>query len=214
MTRINRKQRAFERREQDILDTALALCSTFEFESVTVDQIAERAEVSKGTLYKHFASKDELFFRLNMRFYHGLLNQLREKVTAQPPLQLLRHIIEHALRYHLQHAEYRYVVKYCDRLDFIERAEPAWGDDFLALDRAFQEWGIPIIQAAIDAGALQQRPVEALMIGLHACFKGTVTMLWTKNDWCPLANNASDEELLKAMTDFMMAGLIGQPATL
>ena len=56
----DRKQREFERRERDILAAALELCSTPEWESVTVGQIADRAEVGKGTVYKHFEGKADL----------------------------------------------------------------------------------------------------------------------------------------------------------
>ncbi len=208
MARQDRRLREFERRESEILDAALALCSTREFESVTMGQIAERAEVGKGTLYMHVASKDELLFRLYLRFYQGLLAQLREQVTNGPPIDQLRHFIDHALRYHLAHQEYRYVVEYCDRIDFRERAEPAWRDDFLTLDRAFEEWGGPLIEAGMEAGAVARRPVTEVMLGLHACFKGAIGMLWAGTDWCPLGSDQA--QVLSAVTNFMVGGLAGR----
>jgi len=132
MSQIDRKQREFEKREEEILDAALELCSTHEFESVTVEQIATQVGIGKGTVYKHFSSKDELLFRINIRFYEGLLQQLREQISDLPPLQQFQQIIENSFRYHINNREYRYIVEYCDRLDFMERAEPAWSDDFLA----------------------------------------------------------------------------------
>ena len=203
----DRKQREFQRREQDILAAALELCSTPEWESVAVGQIADRAEIGKGTVYKHFVSKDELLFRLMMDFYHGLLRMLRDDMTEGSPKEKLRYAVERSLHYHIEHKEYRYVVEYCERIDFKERANPAWRGDFLELDRAFQAWGIPILEAGMDAGQFQRQPPERVMIGMHACFKGAIAMVWASQDWCPLGD---DETVVEAVTDFMMAGLTGR----
>jgi AcrR family transcriptional regulator len=203
----DRKQREFQRREQDILSAALELCSTPQWESVTVEQIADRAEIGKGTVYKHFVSKDELLFRLMMGFYQGLLQTLREDMAQGNPPEKLRCAVERALRYHSEHREYRYVVEYCDRIDFKERADRAWRDDFLELDRAFQEWGGPIITAGMESAQFQRQPLDQVMIGMHACFKGAVSMIWATRDWCPLGDN---ETVVASVTDFMMAGLRGR----
>jgi len=64
VARIDRQKREFPRRELEILDVALELCSSADFESVTIEQIARGGDVGKGTVYKHFAGKDELLFRL------------------------------------------------------------------------------------------------------------------------------------------------------
>ena len=44
------------------------------------------------------------------------------------------------------------MVEFCARIDFMERAEPAWRDDFLRLDQAFQEWGVPLIEQGMEEG--------------------------------------------------------------
>lgn len=55
-----------------ILDAALDLFSTSGFEGVSVKQIAERVGIKDSSLYKHFASKREIFdtlmTRMNERF--------------------------------------------------------------------------------------------------------------------------------------------------
>ena len=58
-----RREREFQRREGEILDAALELFSADDWQSVTIDQIARRAEIGKGTVYLHFASKDEIYAR-------------------------------------------------------------------------------------------------------------------------------------------------------
>ncbi len=208
MARSDRKQRELDCREKEILDAALLLCSMPDWESVTVEQIATGADVSKGTVYNHFASKDELLFRLMIRFYHGLLVKLRDGLEEGAPREQFRSIIQRGLAYHATHPEYRYIVQYCERADFKERAAPGWRDDFLELDRAFQEWGGPMIERGMATGDFTQRPIQAVMLGIHASFKGAITLLWAGNDWCPAGGDT--ETIIPAVTDFIMAGLEGR----
>lgn len=70
-----RKVREFRRREQEILDTALQLFLEQGEDSVTVEMIADRVGIGKGTIYKHFRSKAEIYLRL-MLDYERDLNQL------------------------------------------------------------------------------------------------------------------------------------------
>jgi AcrR family transcriptional regulator len=205
----DRKQRQFAHREREILAAALALCSTPDWERVTVNQIARHAEVGKGTVYKHFASKDELLFRLMMDFYRGLLDVLREQIPPGSAIEQLRAAVARALRYHADHKEYRYVVAYCERIDFKERADARWKEDFLELDRAFMGWASPILAAGIEQGLIEPRPLEQLMLGISAAFHGAVGMIWASKEWCPLGD---DDSVIAAVTDFVMVALAGRCA--
>ena len=51
-------------REQALLDAAVALMDRDDWQTVTVEEIAHRAEYAKGTVYRHFPSKDDLLARL------------------------------------------------------------------------------------------------------------------------------------------------------
>lgn len=207
MPNTDRKQRQFESRERDILAAALALCSTPEWEKVTIGQIAKRAEVGKGTLYSHFASKDELLFRLMMMFYQGLLERLRGQTPSVLSPEQLRLAIERALDYYGEHKDYRYVVEYCQRCDFKERADPGWKSDFLQLDRAFMAWAEPILNAGMEQGLIERRPINELMLGIDATFKGAVSLMWAGPDWCPLGDQ---EVVIAAVTDFILSALMGR----
>ena len=62
----------------------------------------------------------------------------------------------------------------------------------------------------MHAGEFEHRPVEHVMLGMHACFQGAVTMLWSADNWCMTAD---DETVIEAATSFMMAGLVGRAST-
>ena len=89
----DRKEREFKRREEEILAAALALFRNDNWQAVTVEQIAEAAEIGKGTIYKHFASKDEMYARLVMDYQKHGIEKLRRIDPTLDVIQRLRAII-------------------------------------------------------------------------------------------------------------------------
>jgi AcrR family transcriptional regulator len=55
------RQRRKEARPQELLDAALALFAEKGFSATRAEEVAQRAGVSKGTLYLYYPSKEELF---------------------------------------------------------------------------------------------------------------------------------------------------------
>ncbi|MEM7332112.1 MAG: TetR/AcrR family transcriptional regulator [Chloroflexota bacterium] len=59
-----RRERRIAARTQQILDAAAYVFSKVGYESATTKQIAEAADVSEGTLYNYFKSKQELLIEI------------------------------------------------------------------------------------------------------------------------------------------------------
>jgi TetR/AcrR family transcriptional regulator len=62
-----RKEREKEQRKQDIVDAAEKVFFSKGVKNATMDDVAEAAELSKGTLYLYFKNKEELYFAINYR---------------------------------------------------------------------------------------------------------------------------------------------------
>lgn len=56
----SRTERKKERTKQKILSSAMELIQKHDFETVTMEQIAEAADVAKGTLYNYFPAKEAI----------------------------------------------------------------------------------------------------------------------------------------------------------
>ncbi len=67
---LSRREREKRARQQDILNAARELFAAKGFRETTLDEIAQKAEFGKGTLYNYFASKEDIF--------HALIDQLLE----------------------------------------------------------------------------------------------------------------------------------------
>jgi AcrR family transcriptional regulator len=64
VTTISRKQREIREREELILDVARRMLIERGYLGVTMDRIAQEIEYSKGTVYQHFSSKEDLLVAL------------------------------------------------------------------------------------------------------------------------------------------------------
>lgn len=62
-----RRLREKEQRANDIVDAAEKVIFAKGYESATMDEIAEEAELSKGTLYLYFKTKEELYLAIALR---------------------------------------------------------------------------------------------------------------------------------------------------
>jgi AcrR family transcriptional regulator len=67
-----------------ILDVAAHLFGARQFHKVRMDDIAAEADVGKGTLYRYFRDKDELFFALVERAAVQLNCRVNDSVTREP----------------------------------------------------------------------------------------------------------------------------------
>ncbi|MDF2841199.1 MAG: transcriptional regulator TetR family [Clostridia bacterium] len=68
---------------QNLLDKAEELFWKYGYTSVSVDQIAKEAGISKMTIYKHFHSKEDLFVAVLMNNTEFHLNKLIEKIDEK-----------------------------------------------------------------------------------------------------------------------------------
>jgi AcrR family transcriptional regulator len=70
---LPRKQREYLQREQLILDTAQQMLHEHGYAQLTMERIAEAVEYSKGTIYNHFSSKEDLVCSLCCRCVSNLI---------------------------------------------------------------------------------------------------------------------------------------------
>lgn len=81
-----------------ILDAATALLQSSTFDSITLALIAQKAGISKGTLYYYYSNKDDILFDITGRYLDSLAEDLMvwvdnaEKDTSLP--RLIHYILE------------------------------------------------------------------------------------------------------------------------
>src|SRR5690606_8707465 len=81
------RERKKERVREQIRQAALDLFDQRDLDSVTVDEIAERAEVSKSTLFRYFETKEDLVFANSRAYGDTLLAAFAERPSDESVLR-------------------------------------------------------------------------------------------------------------------------------
>ncbi|WP_122038999.1 TetR/AcrR family transcriptional regulator [Asaia bogorensis] len=90
-TSVNRQGRKRQATRQRISDIATALFATRGFDHVTIDAIAEAADVGRMTVFNHFARKEDLFFDREDEIRQIIRNALTGPLSGHP-LDVLRQL--------------------------------------------------------------------------------------------------------------------------
>jgi len=72
LQKASQKAKEFRKREEEILERAQELFIEHGEDKVTVEMIADAVNIGKGTIYKHFETKDEIYLRLMIRYEEEL----------------------------------------------------------------------------------------------------------------------------------------------
>ncbi len=102
-----RKEREVETRRRLILATAKDLFIKKSFSGVTLDDIASAIEISKGTIYNHFGSKEEIYAWILLEHLSILLSYLKEAAkTGRDTSERLRNAAKAYIRFYRENREY------------------------------------------------------------------------------------------------------------
>jgi AcrR family transcriptional regulator len=197
----NRKEREFKRREEDILQAAYDLFSEKGIESVTIEMIAEKAEVGKGTIYKHFSSKNEIFGCLIIGQSKEVL-EIFSKIDQNAPLmvqinQLLRLFWEFVTNDMRKYAVYRK----CDHLLLTENMSPEVLFEFTKANNRKNNKIRTLIQKGIKEQIFKDEPADNLVSAAVGLFTGVYDLM--------LAGEVKpSEELYELMVNMILKGFM------
>jgi TetR/AcrR family transcriptional regulator len=148
-----RKERERQARREAIMASAQELFFAKGFNPTTMDEIAQRAELSKGALYLYFASKEELYVSVMNEGLAILFDRMEEAFKQDlPPDQMIRRLGEVRYRYYLDYREYYRIFFFLEHKDVVRQLPRELIQDNLekAIHR-FQRF-IEVIQQGIDQG--------------------------------------------------------------
>jgi len=96
-----------QQRRLPIFEAAMAVFSEKGFEKATVDEIAERAGIAKGTIYYNYGSKKELFLSLVEEGIERLENAVKSEIARRKSVPAkLESLINVQLRFFDDYKDY------------------------------------------------------------------------------------------------------------
>lgn len=162
-------------RKNQILDAAASVFARSGFSKARMDDIAIESELSKGTLYWYFNSKDEIILAMMNRLFEREFADLealqRADGTAIERMEAFTDFLIQDISQLL--ALIPIVYEYLS-LSFRDNTIRQTLRDYL---RAYLEHLIPIIQQGIDQGEFRQVDASEVSIAIGAIVEGTI-LLW------------------------------------
>ena len=152
LEKATRRAQEFRQREREILDAALALFLEQGEDKVTVEMIADRVGIGKGTIYKHFETKNEIYLLLMIRYEDELADIFRQIRESDDKERLAREYF----RFRISDPK-RYML--FDRLEhkvIKDNAVPELVDKLHRIRAANFEHLQDIVRARIAEGALEE----------------------------------------------------------
>ncbi|TVP58139.1 MAG: TetR/AcrR family transcriptional regulator [Halomonadaceae bacterium] len=148
-----------EQRQEDILVAAALVFSAKGYRCSDVDEIAEKAGVGKGTVYRHFVNKETLFLATvekAMADLSAFVNDSLDKVTC--PLTQFRLAMARYLQYFDRHpGTVELFIQ--ERAEFRRHSKPL----YFVYQASHREKWLELYRRLADAGQLRvQEPEQAL----------------------------------------------------
>jgi AcrR family transcriptional regulator len=94
---VDRRTRKRLATRQAISDVATQLFHERGFDQVTVDEIAEAADVGRMTVFNHFPRKEDMFFDLDEEALGDILGALDQRDPGESPVEALRRFAHRAI---------------------------------------------------------------------------------------------------------------------
>ena len=150
-----------------IFQAALQLISEQGFHATPVSQIAEKAKVGAGSVYRYFKNKEDLLNQLYLEVKSHIHEAMGKSITPKMPFEILfKSVWMNMFNFYISHPqEFSFVEQYCDSpyLTDITRAAGA---------RVLQDYKDALDQAVCD-GQVQDLPSEMVF----AILTGSISSL-------------------------------------
>jgi AcrR family transcriptional regulator len=210
MSTRQRRAREKELRRRSILDAARAAFFEDGFHLATVDDVAARAEVSKGTVYLYFESKETILAHLLLEGLDELVAVLEEAYAAErdiAPGERLRRLAMGYLNFFQANPHYFRLIMALDRGRFQQTVPDQLYEQILARSLRGFHWVIRAVEQGINQEVFNVTECRQAAAALWASLNGVLVLLGH-----PLRREmvASDLESLYWTTfDIALRGLQG-----
>ena len=178
--RIREKKKVFLAREEKIVRAALELLIGENIDRVTVSKIASKAGIGKGTVYKHFLTKNEILVRIMLdyerRIARRLSEALKEAESGDPGAVSKAYFDSRLERPELD----RLVQKLEDRLVDADDIKPQLAE-FSRIRRSHEDALGSMITKLIGEGILEDVPPHYHYLSCWALAQGAVELCFNKS---------------------------------
>lgn len=203
----------FQQRESALLAAARQLFHEQSWDRVTIAEVARHAGIGKGTVYKHFTSKEALYARMVLDCSRHHLAELQEVARNAPAQEAMRRVIRRAFEQLQADPLQAQLCLLCDRPAFQERLEAPYREQFIELEGQYMNLFSGLLQSSLHDLQLSPAHCQHLLWGVEACVNGVMARI-ASGGFAHWAEYIELGAYFDRVTDFIIAGLQGQAAAL
>ena len=180
MTTKERREREKEERRQSLLQAAREVFFEHGFHRATVDSVAERAEVSKGTVYLYFESKETILAHLLLEGLYELIEELERAYSASEGVsadERLRQLSWAYLQFFQREPRYFRFLMAMDRGQFREAVTPEVYQEVLEASMHGLNLAVQAVEQGIDDGVFGYCDARQAAATLWAALNGVLELM-------------------------------------
>ena len=162
-----RKEREKSYRREEILDAAQKVFFEKGLTAATMDEIAETAELSKGTLYLYYKCKEDLYLGVMMRGMQILHDRLADVIAKNRPVpQTLADLAQAFFDFFNTHRNYFRMLHFLQTPQLHKQATEEMQTNCRTLNHQTWELVIDLLRRGIRDGSVRPdlNPAEVLVI--------------------------------------------------
>lgn len=160
--KIPRRKREKLQRRQDILDAAKKVFADDGFDNANLDDIAARCELSKGSIYYYFASKEDLFLSVLEEGFEEFSSELDKAIQAKNPRESIERITEYIVNYFTEDYD-RFRVVFRERMKGLSGSSSVYTKHFNEKSKEIERKLSEVFQRGIDAGEIKNYDPSTLV---------------------------------------------------
>ncbi|HLJ92994.1 MAG TPA: TetR/AcrR family transcriptional regulator [Gemmataceae bacterium] len=177
-----------ERRREQILEAAAKLFAKHGYAAADTQLLAEELGVGKGTIYRYFPSKEEVFLAAADRGMHMLCEQVDSSIQGiDDPLHRIAVAIRSYLAFFAEHPEFVELLMQ-ERAQFKDRKKPTF---FVHREARVEQWRT-IYRRLIAEGRVREMPVERITNVMSDLVYGTMFTNYFTGQRKPFESQAQD----------------------
>ena len=152
---LERKEREKEHRKEEIVEAAQKLFLEKGLQTTTMDEIAEAAELSKGTIYLYYKSKEDLYLAVIMRGMQILHEMFDAKIkTQQDVVEALMTLQDTYIDFFDKHRSYFRMLHFLQTPQFHKQVSDEMKKEALLVNQRIWNLAITTIERGIKEGLL------------------------------------------------------------
>jgi AcrR family transcriptional regulator len=209
-----RKEREKEHRREEILNAAQKVFFTKGLQAATMDEVAEVAELSKGTLYLYYKSKEDLYLAVMMRGM-GILYTMFEPIalSQEPTVVKLMKMTEAYYEFFQKHRNYFRMFYFLQYPHFHKQVSDEMLQSCTGENQRVWNLALRVIQQGVEDGDLRSdiSPMEMGVI-IWSSANAIMMRMDTQRDYFQDTMQVNLEDVLRLSNTLLLESFMTETA--